>query len=185
MASEKIYMAKRKITGDWVYGTLRRDNGSAYIVGFPDPDVVYEVDPATVGECRGRIVSPGDMLVEEHAEEWDTGNEVVCGYRVVGNLRDHLELWGKGIMILEKWDWKRRKYLPHPVPAEWHCSTLENDMHTLVNCASCGKELPYLMSYTSLEIHTGMGLGYAVCEDCHRAEYQRKMEAQHELRSDD
>jgi hypothetical protein len=40
-------------------------------------------------------------------------------------------------------------------------------MGAIVNCACCGKRLPFGECYTSREIHTGLGFGYAVCGDCY------------------
>ena len=40
--------------------------------------------------------------------------------------------------------------------------------------AQCGKELKYGDTYTSLEIHTAMGFGYGVCEDCYEFEWKRR-----------
>ena len=54
-------------------------------------------------------------------------------------------------------------------------SALANDdLEEIVNCAQCGKELKYGDCYTSLEIHTDMGMGFAVCEDCYEEEWQRR-----------
>ena len=53
-------------------------------------------------------------------------------------------------------------------------SYYEADMSTVVNCAQCGKELVYADSYTSLEVQTPLGFGYAVCADCYEKEWQRR-----------
>lgn len=75
-----------------------------------------------------------------------------------------------------KWDYANGEYVPHRVPAEWKISLCEDDMDTIVNCASCGKELPYGETCTSMEIHTGrMGLGYAVCDECRSKEVKRRL----------
>lgn len=76
--------------------------------------------------------------------------------------------------VLNKWDRANEEYAPHRVPAEWKVSLYEDDMDAIVNCASCGKELPYGETYTSMEIHTGRGFGYAVCDECYRKEFRRR-----------
>ena len=45
--------------------------------------------------------------------------------------------------------------------------SLANEMDDLINCPHCGKEIKFGDSYTSHEIHTPLGMGYAVCEECY------------------
>ena len=79
--------------------------------------------------------------------------------------------------VLNKWDYANGEYVPHRVPAEWKVSLCEADMDNIVNCASCGKELPYGETYTSMEIRTaGMGFGYAVCDECYNKETERRLQ---------
>ena len=49
-----------------------------------------------------------------------------------------------------------------------------DDMNEIVQCAGCGKDIKYGMTYTSMEIHTNLGLGYGVCKDCYSAEWKRR-----------
>lgn len=70
-------------------------------------------------------------------------------------------------MILRKWNETTHKYEPYVVPDEWHVSTYEADMSTVVNCCQCGRRLPFGETYTSLQVQTTTGFGYGVCEDCY------------------
>ena len=76
--------------------------------------------------------------------------------------------------VLSKWNYVNGEYVPHFVPDEWKVSIYEDDMDTIVNCASCGKELPFGEAYTSMEIHTAGGFGYAVCEECYVTEIRTR-----------
>ena len=74
---------------------------------------------------------------------------------------------------LRKWNYERHDYEPHRIPAEWNVSLFESDMEKIINCAHCGKELPWGATYTSREIHNAMGFGYGVCDRCYEEEWQR------------
>lgn len=52
----------------------------------------------------------------------------------------------------------------HP---DWNISMIENDMDTVVNCCSCGKKLKYGDSYTSMNVQSELGFGYAECGECY------------------
>lgn len=77
-------------------------------------------------------------------------------------------------MILNKWNNKEHTYEPYEIPDDWNCKTYSNDMEEVINCPHCGRKLKYGDSYTSLEIHTDMGLGYGVCEKCYQNEWIRR-----------
>ena len=78
-------------------------------------------------------------------------------------------------MVLQKWNTKKRKYEDYVIPDNWKVKLYSKDMNEKVNCTSCGKEIKFGDSYTSLEIHTDMGFGFAVCENCHNEEIKRKI----------
>lgn len=77
-------------------------------------------------------------------------------------------------MQLKKWNYKKHKYEDYEVPDSWNCQIATSDMSELVNCPHCGKILMFGNTYTSLEIHTDIGFGYGVCENCHNKEFERK-----------
>ena len=79
-------------------------------------------------------------------------------------------------MILRKWNYLTHQYEKHTVPDDWHVTTYETDMGTKVNCACCGKQITHGDAYCSMEIHTHLGFGYDVCEDCYQEEMQRRMQ---------
>ena len=70
-------------------------------------------------------------------------------------------------MILRRWSESERRHMPYVVPDDWHVSTYEADMSTLVNCCQCGRKLPFGETYTSMQVQTSVGFGYAVCRDCY------------------
>lgn len=70
-------------------------------------------------------------------------------------------------MILRRWSEAARRYMPYVVPDEWHVSTYESEMSTVVNCAQCGREIPFGETYTSMQVQDPVGFGYGVCESCY------------------
>ena len=66
------------------------------------------------------------------------------------------------------------KYDKVEIPDCYNCKTYSNNMKELVHCPHCGDEIEIGDSYTSLEYHTGMGFGYAVCEPCYELEWERR-----------
>lgn len=77
-------------------------------------------------------------------------------------------------MNLKKWNYKTHTYDTFEVPKEWNCKTYSSNMEEIINCPHCGKEFKYGDSYTSLEIHTDIGFGYGVCDDCYQKEWERR-----------
>lgn len=63
------------------------------------------------------------------------------------------------------WNETKQYYDPYSLPDG--ASAYENDMKKVVSCACCGKKVEYGETYTSHRIHTDMGFGYAVCEECY------------------
>lgn len=78
------------------------------------------------------------------------------------------------MVILNKWNVLTKEYEPLRIPNNWKCKTYSNDMEELVNCPQCGKKIRFGDCYTSLEVHTNFGMGYAVCEDCYNKEWERR-----------
>lgn len=72
--------------------------------------------------------------------------------------------------ILNRWAYKKQEYYHYGVPDEWNVKSYSDDMDEIVNCPHCGKEVTYGSCYTSREIHTPHGFGYAVCENCYNIE---------------
>lgn len=73
--------------------------------------------------------------------------------------------------LLRKWNDVKHQYVPYFIPDEWNTPLYTEDMDEIVNCAECGRKILYGMSYTSRLIHDHIGLGYPVCEECHRKEF--------------
>lgn len=78
-------------------------------------------------------------------------------------------------MNVKKWNYKTHSYDDVTLPKHYNCKTFSYNMEDKVNCPHCGKEIEFGDSYTSLEFHTSIGMGYAVCESCYEEEYKRKM----------
>lgn len=77
-------------------------------------------------------------------------------------------------MNIQKWNHKVRKYEPYSVPEGLRVTTYCADMGEIINCAQCFKAIRFGNSYTSREIHTHIGMGYAVCEECYDEEWNRE-----------
>ena len=79
-------------------------------------------------------------------------------------------------MTIRKWNYKTKDYDKYEVPDDWSVVIFCTNMNEPVNCPHCGKQLPYGETYTSLEIHTTLGIGAAVCGECYEKENQRRKE---------
>ena len=75
--------------------------------------------------------------------------------------------------LLKKWNFRTKKYDSYKTPAK-RLGLHSNDMEELIDCADCGKEIKYGDGYTSRAIHTELGFGYTVCEDCYDRELKAK-----------
>lgn len=75
-----------------------------------------------------------------------------------------------------KWNPFEHEYSEYLLPygAAKHSSELVD----YVACASCGRGVMYGLSFSSIEIHDDMGLGYAVCGRCHELELSRRIAAE-------
>ncbi len=82
-------------------------------------------------------------------------------------------------MILQRWNYDKHEYEAFNSPAVI-LSLYSEDMLEEVDCASCGKRMPFGDGYTSKEIHNRVGLGYPVCSDCYEAEIKRWEQAKDE-----
>ena len=78
--------------------------------------------------------------------------------------------------VLRKWNYSKHDYELYTIPINWNCKTYCDDLNEAVNCAQCGRSVRFGASYTSQEIHTGMGFGYCVCSICHKKEMERKFQ---------
>ena len=79
--------------------------------------------------------------------------------------------------MVQKWNFKTRKYKDYEVPSGWYISCYENDMEAAINCAECGNRMTFGEGYTSRTIHTEHGFGYSVCPKCYEAEWQAEKAA--------
>lgn len=73
---------------------------------------------------------------------------------------------------MKRWNPETQEYEAH----ERYPGALlySNVMDAPCQCANCGKDMVFGDGYTSLEIHSDKGMGYAVCEACYLAERERE-----------
>ena len=76
--------------------------------------------------------------------------------------------------MLRRWNYEKQAYDPFEIPDAWNAKSYAADMDEIVNCAKCGRSITYGSSYTSREIRTTYGFGYAVCGECYDAERKRE-----------
>lgn len=77
-------------------------------------------------------------------------------------------------MELQKWNRETHEYDKYVTPEEWKCLWNSDDYSEECNCAQCGKVMTVNDGYTSREVHTDLGLGYIVCEECYGREWERE-----------
>lgn len=77
-------------------------------------------------------------------------------------------------MKLNKWNYEKHDYEEYEIPDNWECKTYSTNMEMPVNCPHCGKKVKFGDTYTSQEIHTDAGFGYAICEECYQKEMERR-----------
>ena len=78
--------------------------------------------------------------------------------------------------VIQKWDYPSHSYFSIPITSRepLNIKSYSEDMNEIVNCAQCLKEIKIGDSYTSKEIHTDLGFGFAVCSKCYEEEWERK-----------
>lgn len=86
--------------------------------------------------------------------------------------------------MAKKWNFKTHSYEPYEIPKGWICPLVGFDMNELVNCASCGKVMPYGDGFTSRRIHGNGGFGYSVCAECNEKEWADEKKAMEEKEHD-
>lgn len=83
-------------------------------------------------------------------------------------------------MKVIKWNVKKRDYELYQIPKDWNICSYTDDMDKQINCCQCGKIVRFGDCYTSLEVHTPVGFGFAVCSECYDKEWARKKEVENE-----
>ena len=78
--------------------------------------------------------------------------------------------------VIQKWDYPSHSYFSIPITSRepLNIKTYSEYMDEIVNCCQCLKKVKFGDTYTSNEIHTDLGLGFGVCEDCYEKEWERK-----------
>ena len=78
-------------------------------------------------------------------------------------------------MMAQKWNVETRKYEVYELPDGSVLVPLQ--INDYCPCVQCSSTISYGKSYTSLEVHNHIGLGYPVCATCYEAEHKRRIEA--------
>ena len=76
--------------------------------------------------------------------------------------------------FLQRWDYDSHEYIPFVVPDECVFKIYSDNIDDIINCCQCLKEMKFGEGHTSMEVHTGAGFGYAVCEKCYDEEWERR-----------
>lgn len=80
---------------------------------------------------------------------------------------------------IRKWNFETHEYEPY-IPPDGIIVLYSHDMDLPINCTSCGKPMVFGEGYTSRQLHTSMGLGYPVCQDCYNNEWAEERKHEHE-----
>ena len=68
---------------------------------------------------------------------------------------------------------------PEELPKNWYTPMSADSMNEIINCASCGKELKFGNSFTSMIIYDLSGsFGFPVCVECYQKEWKDCRDAQ-------
>ena len=73
-------------------------------------------------------------------------------------------------VMMRRWDPGACAYQPWTEPADRMPVLSCDDGDADIWCARCHRSVQYGATYTSLQIHSSGGFGYAVCPECHDAE---------------
>lgn len=76
--------------------------------------------------------------------------------------------------VLMRWDYKKHQYKKILRDSKWLYKTFSFSDKTKVNCCNCNKCIQFGDSYTSLEYHNDLGIGYAICDRCYNKELERR-----------
>ena len=83
-------------------------------------------------------------------------------------------------LSVQKWDPKIRVYEPYEAPPLANIMCPLDDMSAMIQCARCGRLMRCGEGFTSKQIHTKVGFGYLVDEDCYQEEWEEEMAARTE-----
>lgn len=91
----------------------------------------------------------------------------------INEIKERFDKLEASVMSIKarKYNTKLHKYEDVLLPDE--CRTYEEDMEKMVPCAQCGRLHKYGEMYTSREVHTAYGFGFAVCRECYDDEMDR------------
>ena len=74
----------------------------------------------------------------------------------------------------KKWNGGLHRYEPYYVDDDKRLCLYSEDMDLEIDCCQCLKPIKYGETYTSKEVHNGVGFGYAVCPKCYEEEWERR-----------
>lgn len=76
-----------------------------------------------------------------------------------------------------KWNFDTAEYEPYELPENCPLILGQDELETVINCASCRKKAIFGSCYTSKAIHNPSGFGYPVCESCYNVESKKYTES--------
>lgn len=62
--------------------------------------------------------------------------------------------------------WDGQQYVDYDLPSG---SVTIADDEEVITCCRCGHQIKFKDSFVSRQVHNSIGIGYAECEDCYRA----------------
>lgn len=77
-------------------------------------------------------------------------------------------------MIVNKWDFGKRKYDKVKIKDDPMIKMYCQDMNQTVKCINCKNIVLYGNTYSSLQYHNDLGLAYPVCPNCYEKEWAIK-----------
>lgn len=77
---------------------------------------------------------------------------------------------------LNVWDYVSRKYIEKLCIFKYpkNIKTFSENMDEEVNCCQCFRKIRFGDTYSSNEVHTELGMGFAVCPECYEKEWERR-----------
>ena len=76
-----------------------------------------------------------------------------------------------------KWDFENSKYNRVDIPERSSVFLEEKDWDKKIQCAECGEEIEYALSFGSRCLHNDRGFCYHVCPECFRQEIEKERKA--------
>jgi len=101
------------------------------------------------------------------------------------NNKEPIDIIGEYPSDIKIWHFEARTYIPYDKANKWLVVLGVGEEHldgyTFTQCAHCGAITEVGSMYTSRMIHTNVGFGYSVCEECYNKERKLEMDSLHDV----